>query len=135
MYLLTNERYITYQRGFSFGPWVMPRSGTWWYHGGLGAKIFFFRNSTRFGLLVTYMNSTCTSTIFWSPAPGALGRGQKFNFLNMVVWHIKLKGMSSRPGYTTYDQIGDLGMGSKCQLPLDFCESVGICDGAPSNVF
>ena len=30
---------------------------------------------------------------------GVLG-GQKFNFLNMVMWHIKLKGMSSRPGYT-----------------------------------
>ena len=30
----------------------------------------------------------------------ALGRGQKFNFLNMVMWHIKLKGMSSRPRYT-----------------------------------
>ena len=26
--------------------------------------------------------------------------GQKFNFMNMVMWHIKLKGMSSRPGYT-----------------------------------
>ena len=26
--------------------------------------------------------------------------GQEFNFLNMVMWHIKLKGMSSRPGYT-----------------------------------
>ena len=24
---------------------------------------------------------------------------QKFNFLNMVMWHIKLKGMSSRPEY------------------------------------
>ena len=34
------------------------------------------------------------------PPPGALGRGPKFNFLNMVVWHIKFKGMSSRPGYT-----------------------------------
>ena len=71
---------------------------------------------------------------FGSPPPGALGRGQKFNFLNMVMWHIKLKGMSSRPGYT-YNQTGDLGMGSKGQLPLDFFESVGICDGAPSNVF
>ena len=29
-----------------------------------------------------------------------LGGGQKFNFLNMVMWPIKLKGMSSRPGYT-----------------------------------
>ena len=26
--------------------------------------------------------------------------GQKFNFMNMVMWHIKFKGMSSRPGYT-----------------------------------
>ena len=26
--------------------------------------------------------------------------GQKFNFLNMVMWHIKLKGMNSRAGYT-----------------------------------
>ena len=26
--------------------------------------------------------------------------GQKFNFLNMVMWHIKLKGMSSSAGYT-----------------------------------
>ena len=26
--------------------------------------------------------------------------GQKFNFMSMVMWHIKLKGMSSRPGYT-----------------------------------
>ena len=30
---------------------------------------------------------------------GVLG-GQKFNFMNMVMWHIKLKEMSSRPGYT-----------------------------------
>ena len=26
--------------------------------------------------------------------------GQKFNFLNMFMWHIKLKGMDSSPGYT-----------------------------------
>ena len=76
---------------------------------------------------------------FWGPRPlGPWGREQKFNFLNIVMWHIKLKEMSSRPGYTkilTYDQTGDLGMGSKGQLPLDFFERVGICDGAPSNVF
>ena len=35
----------------------------------------------------------------------------------------------------TYDETGDLRMGSKGQLPLDFFEIVGICDGAPSNVF
>ena len=31
---------------------------------------------------------------------GVGGGGQKLNFLNMVMWHIKLKGMISRPGYT-----------------------------------
>ena len=31
---------------------------------------------------------------------GGAGKGQKFNFLNMDMSHIKLKGMSSRPGYT-----------------------------------
>ena len=30
---------------------------------------------------------------------------------------------------------GDLGMGSKNQIPLDIFERVGICDGALSNVF
>ena len=35
-----------------------------------------------------------------SPPPGALGKGSKFKFFNMVMWHIKLKEMSSRPGYT-----------------------------------
>ena len=33
---------------------------------------------------------------------GGGGGGQKFNFMNMVMWHIKLKGMSSRPGYTEH---------------------------------
>ena len=41
-----------------------------------------------------------SAQFFWSPSPGALGRGQTCNLLNMVRWHIKLKGMSSRPGYT-----------------------------------
>ena len=60
-----------------------------------GPKNFFFRNSTRFGVLVAH----AAAQLFGSPAPGALGRGQKFNFLNMVMWHIKLKGICSRPGY------------------------------------
>ena len=46
------------------------------------------------------MNGTCTDTIFGSPPPVALGRGQKFNFLNMVMWHINLNGKNSIPGYT-----------------------------------
>ena len=35
---------------FHSAAWVMPRGGTWGYRGGLGLKIFFFRNSNRFGL-------------------------------------------------------------------------------------
>ena len=46
--------------------------------------------------------------------------GQKFHFLNMVMWHIKLQGMISRTGYTEFflhkDQTGDLGVGSKGQI-------------------
>ena len=34
-----------------------------------------------------------------------------------------------------YNQTGDLEMGSKGQLPLDFFESMGICDGMPWNMF
>ena len=34
-----------------------------------------------------------------------------------------------------YNKTGDLGMGSKDHIQLDFFESVGICEGAPSNVF
>ena len=110
------------------------------------------------------MNGISTSQIFWSPPPGALGRGQKieyhsisitksipkifkpnfvcllinifyktfiqsprlypkggtwgrgggggggwvkkFNFLTMVMWHIKLKGMIIRPGYTENITLG-----------------------------
>ena len=69
-----------------------------------------------------------------SPAqlPWGLGEGAKIKFLNMVMRHIKLKGMGSIPGYTekilTYNQTGDLGMGSKGQLPLDFFESVGVIE-------
>ena len=36
--------------------------------------------------------------------PNGLGlggaRGQNFNFLNMVMWHIRLKGMNISPVYT-----------------------------------
>ena len=67
------------------------------------------------------------------------GGFKHFNFLNTIMCHIKLKGMISTPGYTEKklpeDQTVDLGVGSKGQIPLDFFESVGICEGAPSNVF
>ena len=31
---------------------------------------------------------------------GGAGGVKKFNFLNIVMWHFKLKGMNSSPGYT-----------------------------------
>ena len=39
--------------------------------------------------------------------------GQKFNFQNKVMWHIKLKGVSSRPGYTKNFTLVTLGWGQK----------------------
>ena len=36
----------------------------------------------------------------WVMPQGLVLGGQRSNFLNMVMWHIKLKGISSRPGYT-----------------------------------
>ena len=62
--------------------------------------------------------------------------GQKFYFLKMVILNIKLKG---RPGFSdnVYPRfkLMNMGWGQKGQLPLDFFERVGICDGAASNVF
>ena len=58
----------------------------------------------------------------------------------MVMWHIKLKGLGSRPRYTEifYPMIKLVTLdwnGVKDQIPLDIFESVGICGGAQSNVF
>ena len=108
MYLLTNERYKTYQMGFSFGrlghgPKVGLR-GTGYRGGGgggLGGSNFFFLEiQPDFVCELLTRMAQSPAQFFGSLPPGALGRGQKFNFLNMVMWHIKLTGMSSRPGYT-----------------------------------
>ena len=97
--LLTNERYITYQTGFSFGrlghaqAWAL---GVPW---GWGVKFFF----PKFNQIwcVSYSHEWHMHRHnFCPPPPVALGRGQKFNFLNMVMWIINLKGMSSRPRCT-----------------------------------
>ena len=80
------------------------------------------------------MNNTCSGQFFGSTPPGALGRGKKSNSLNMVMWHIKLKGMSSRPGYTEKFK-PTIKLVTVGQLPLEFFKSVEICDGPPSNVF
>ena len=49
----------------------------------------------------TYKTGFSFRRLGHAPGVGLGGAGgQKFNFMNKVMWHIKLKGMSSRPGYT-----------------------------------
>ena len=98
MYLLTNEIYITYQTGFSFGRLGQAQGWDLGYRGGLGVKKIFFPKFNQI-LCVSYSHE----------------------------WHMHRHNFLGPP----------LGPweGSKGQLPLDFFESVGICDGAPSNVF
>ena len=72
------------RRDFHLAPWVMPQGrdlGVPWgvgrLGGGGGGSKKNFRNSTRFGVRVTYMNDTCNGTIFGVPAPWGLGEGPK----------------------------------------------------------
>ena len=66
------------RRDFHLATWVMPQGWDLGVPWGVGeVKIFFFRNSTRFGVGVTYMNGTCTAAIFGVPAPWGLGEGPK----------------------------------------------------------
>ena len=75
----------------------MPRGGTYRYHG--GQKNFSEIQPDLVCELLTRI-AHALAQLFWSKAPGALGRAQIFNFLNMIMWHIKLKRMSRGPGYT-----------------------------------
>ena len=101
VYLLTNKRYITYQTGFSFGRlghfkgWDL---GVPW---GVGGSKFFFPKFNQIWS-VSYLHELHIARHkFLGPQPmGPRGGVKNFNFLNTVMWHIKLKGMSSRPGYT-----------------------------------
>ena len=66
------------RRDFHLTAWVMPQGwdlGVPW--GVVGSKKFFFRNSTRFGVWVTYMNGICNGTIFRVPGPWGPGEGPK----------------------------------------------------------
>ena len=54
VHLLTNERYITYQAGFSFAPLDHARGGTWWYRGGWDS-IFFSPKFNQIGC-VSYLH-------------------------------------------------------------------------------
>ena len=99
MYLLTNEIYITYQTGFSFGRLGQAQGWDLGYRGGLGVKKNFFPKFNQI-LCVSYSHE----------------------------WHMHRHNFLGPPPLGPCE-------GSKGQLLLDFFESVGICDGAPSNVF
>ena len=78
---LTNERYKTYQTGFLFdrlghAPGV-GLGGTM----GVGGSKKFFPNSTRFGVLVTYINSTCNGIYFWPRPLGPWGGAKRSNII------------------------------------------------------
>ena len=99
MCLLTNERYITYQMGFSFGHLGHAPGVGHWGTGGEGGVNFFFPNSTKFGVSYSHEWHVQQAQFFWSLPLGALGRGKKgqnlilFDFNNKVdikVFKIKL---------------------------------------------
>ena len=80
VYLLTNERYLTYQPGFLFGLQGHAKGWDlrvpWWGRGGGGFNKSFPEIQPDL-VCVTHMNGTCTGTIFWVPAPWGLGKGSK----------------------------------------------------------
>ena len=90
--LLTNERYKTYQMGFSFGHLGhAPGVGLGGTVGGLRVKKFFFPKFNQIWC-VSYMNCTCTDTIFWVPAPWGPGEGPKGQIsLNLIITKSFLK--------------------------------------------
>ena len=65
------------RRDFHLANWVMPRDGTWGYHGGLGCQNKF--SAIKLDLvceLLTWV-TYAVAQFFGSPPPGALGRGRK----------------------------------------------------------
>ena len=86
---------ITYQTGFSFGRLGHTQGGTWryrWCWGG-GGLFFYEIQPDLVCELLTLMAHAPAQCLGFLP-PGALERGQKNIFLDMVIWNIKLKGMS-----------------------------------------
>ena len=69
VYLLTNERYITYHTGFSFGRLGHIRDGWWGYRGGLRSQKKKSRNSTRFWCVSYSHEWHMHRHNFWVPAP------------------------------------------------------------------
>ena len=83
MCLLTNERYKTYQRGFSFGRLGHATGVVGGIVGGWGVKTFFFLKFNQ-SWCVSYLHEWHMQQpiILAPPPPGALGRGQKSNIIN-----------------------------------------------------
>ena len=78
MYLLTNERYITYQKGFLFGHLGHAQGldlGVPWGVG--GSKIFFSEIQPDMVCELLTCIGTCTGIVFWVPTPWGLGEGSK----------------------------------------------------------
>ena len=76
-----NERYKTYQTGFSFGRLGhAPEVGLGGTVGGWVVQNFFFEiQPDLVSELLTSM-AHATAQYFWSPPPGAMGRGQKVKY-------------------------------------------------------
>ena len=79
MCLLTNERYITYQTGFSFGRLGhAPGVGLGGTVGGCGVqKIFFPEIHPDLGCELLTGMTYSTAPFFWVPAPWGPGEGPK----------------------------------------------------------
>ena len=69
----------------------MPRGGTWGTVGDGESKFFFSEIKPDLVCELLYLHEwhMHRHNFLGPPPPRALGRGQKFNFLNMVMWHIK----------------------------------------------
>ena len=82
MSLLTNERYESYQTGFSFSRLGHAQGVGLGVPLMVGVKKYFFSKIQLH--LVNYLHEwhimTCNGTIMGVPAPGAFGRGQKVKY-------------------------------------------------------
>ena len=76
------------RRDFHLAAWVKPQEWDLGVPWGVGGQFFFSEIQP---------DLVCEAHAPAQFFPG--GGDQKFNFLNIVMWHIKLKWMSSRPGY------------------------------------
>ena len=88
MYLLTNEIYITYQTGFSFGRLGQAQGWDLGYRGGLGVKKKFFPKFNQI-LCVSYSHEWHMHRHnFLGPPPWGLGKGQRVNYrkISLRAW-------------------------------------------------